>query len=151
MVLDTLMQAEKYYGLSEGIRKGLEYLQKTDFEQVQDGVHELEGKDIFVSITSYQTKETARFEAHEEYIDIQYVIAGSGEIVSYALVTTLGERTDAVKEKDIYFYDNADTQATDLYLLEGMFAIFMPQDGHKPGLKIETSKPIRKAVVKVRV
>lgn len=152
MILDTLNQAEKYFGLGEGIKKGLQYLLSTDFSQVEDGTHELEGRDLFVAVMSYQSKEKGRFEAHEKYIDIQYIIEGSGEIMGYAPVTELGEITESVKEKDIYFYDNADTAAeTKLIVKKGMFAIFMPQDGHKPSCALTVPEPMRKAVVKVRV
>lgn len=150
MILDTLNQAEKYFGLSPRIQMGLEYLQKTDFSQVQDGTYELDGRDVFVAVMSYQSKEKGRFEAHEQYIDIQYVIEGNGEIMGYAPVTELGERTDANEVKDIYFYDNAPA-GMNLIVKKGMFAIFMPQDGHKPSCMLTVPEPVRKAVVKVRV
>ena len=150
MILDTLNQAEKYFGLSRGIKMGLEYLQKTDFSQVKDGTYELDGREVFVAVMSYNSKEKGRFEAHEQYIDIQYVIEGNGEIMGYAPVTELGEMTEAKTEKDIYFYDNA-AEGIKLTVKKGMFAIFMPQDGHKPGCMLTVPEPIRKAVVKVRV
>lgn len=150
MILDTLNQAEKYFGLNPRIKMGLEYLQKTDFSQVQDGTYELDGRDVFVAVMSYNSKEKGRFEAHEQYIDIQYIIEGNGEIMGYAPVTELGEMTEARTEKDIYFYDNA-AEGIKLTVKKGMFAIFMPQDGHKPGCMLTVPEPIRKAVVKVRV
>ena len=101
MILDTLNQAEKYFGLDPRIKMGLEYLQKTDFSQVQDGTYELDGRDVFVAVMSYNSKEKGRFEAHEQYIDIQYIIEGNGEIMGYAPVTELGEMTEARTEKDI--------------------------------------------------
>ena len=150
MILDTLNQAEKYFCLSPRIKMGLEYLQKTDFSQVQDGTYELDGRDVFVAVMSYNSKEKGRFEAHEQYIDIQYIIEGNGEIMGYAPVTELGEMTEARTEKDIYFYDNA-AEGIKLTVKKGMFAIFMPQDGHKPSCMLTVPEPIRKAVVKVRV
>ena len=150
MILDTLNQAEKYFGLDPRIKMGLEYLQKTDFSQVKDGTYELDGRDVFVAVMSYNSKEKGRFEAHEQYIDIQYVIEGNGEIMGYAPVTELGEMTEAKTEKDIYFYDQA-AEGIKLTVKKGMFAIFMPQDGHKPGCMLTVPEPIRKAVVKVRV
>lgn len=150
MILDTLNQAEKYFGLSPRIKMGLEYLQKTDFSQVKDGTYELDGRNVFVAVMSYNSKEKGRFEAHEQYIDIQYVIEGNGEIMGYAPVTELGEMTEAKTEKDIYFYDQA-AEGIKLTVKKGMFAIFMPQDGHKPGCMLTVPEPIRKAVVKVRV
>ncbi len=150
MILDTLNQVEKYFGLDPRIKMGLEYLQKTDFSQVQDGTYELDGRDVFVAVMSYNSKEKGRFEAHEQYIDIQYIIEGNGEIMGYAPVTELGEMTEARTEKDIYFYDNA-AEGIKLTVKKGMFAIFMPQDGHKPSCMLTVPEPIRKAVVKVRV
>ena len=152
MILDTLNQAEKYFGLSRGIKMGLEYLQKTDFSQVKDGTYELDGRDVFVAVMSYNSKEKGRFEAHEQYIDIQCVIEGNGEFIGYAPATELGEITQANEEKDIYFYDNAPAAVEiKLPVKKGMFAVFMPQDGHKPGCMLTAPEPIRKAVVKVKV
>lgn len=152
MILDSLSNAEKYYGLGERVKKGLEYLQTTDFSQIQDGTYELEGKDLFVAIMSYQSKEVGRYEAHNKYMDIQYIINGSGEKMGYIPVTELGEITESVEEKDIYFYDQThQAKETLLQVRQGMFAVFMPQDGHKPGLALTGVESIRKAVVKVRV
>ena len=47
-------------------------------------------------------------------------------------------------------YDNA-AEGIKLTVKKGMFAIFMPQDGHKPSCMLTVPEPIRKAVVKVRV
>ncbi len=70
--------------------------------------------------------------------------------MGYGPGTGVGGRTEARTEKDIYFYDNA-AEGIKLTVKKGMFAIFMPQDGHKPGCMLTVPEPIRKAVVKVRV
>ncbi|RRD93929.1 DUF386 domain-containing protein [Clostridiales bacterium COT073_COT-073] len=152
MILDNLQNAQKYYGLSENIKKGLQYLEQTDFSKLEDGTYELDGRDVFVALMSYQSKMTSRFEAHHQYLDIQYVIDGSGEIMGYAPVEVLGEETEAAAEKDIYFYDNAKPEVeTKLLVKKGMFAIFFPGDGHRPSCAWNQPEAMRKAVVKIKV
>lgn len=152
MVTDYLSNAEKYYDLSEGIKKGLEYLVHTDFSQVEDGTYELDGRDVFVSIMSYQSKDSSRYEAHFKYLDIQYIIEGSGEIMGYLPIQAAGEISENLPERDICFYDEiGDAKETLVAVRQGMFTIFMPQDAHMPGLAWEEPENMRKAVVKVRV
>lgn len=152
MILDCLENAKKYYGLSENIKKGLEYLEQADFSKLEDGTYELDGKDLFVALMSYESMPTNRFEAHHHYLDIQYIVDGSGEIMGYAPVEVLGEETEAAEERDIYFYDNAKAEVeTKLLVKKGMFAIFFPGDGHRPSVAWNQPEAMRKAVVKIRV
>ena len=55
-------------------------------------------------------------------------------------------------EKDYALYtDPAAGVATMLPLVPGSFAIFLPQDGHKPGCISGSAMRIKKVVIKVQV
>lgn len=91
-----------------------------------------------------KTKEEARLETHNDFIDIQIPLSGE-EVMGYTPRTDLPEAAYNA-EKDITFYEGL---ATDyLTVKPGMFTIFFPEDAHAPGI---TPDGVRKVIVKVRV
>lgn len=149
MIIDSLDNVKHYRNLSERLKKGLEFLEEIDFESIEPGRYNIEGDDIFAMVQEYNTKSPsdAKVEAHERYIDIQYVVKGE-EYLGYAPLDDqdITEAYDA--EKDLVFF-NAETN--NIKLGERMFAILYPTDLHAPGVMIESSKPVKKVVVKVLV
>ncbi|MNV92125.1 Toxin-antitoxin biofilm protein TabA [compost metagenome] len=87
-------------------------------------------------------------EKHESYVDVQYLIAGE-ETIGWS---SLGENVKAAKaydsEQDYALYDPSPDEIL-LRLKPGMFAVFYPNDIHRPGMG-ESAK-IKKAVVKIHV
>jgi YhcH/YjgK/YiaL family protein len=102
-------------------------------------------------IQRYPTKDKADalFEAHKDYIDIQAIIDGE-ETIGYALTETLQDVVQPYKP-DVTKY--ADPQIfTEVKLAKGMFAIFYPDDAHKPCYDYRDGKSnVHKLVVKVKV
>ena len=77
MICDTLANIGTYTGISKRLAKGLNLLRETDFSTMEAGKYEVDGKDLFYMIQSYQSKEKNDTpEAHRKYIDIQYVLSG---------------------------------------------------------------------------
>ena len=93
MVYDDIGNAAIYYGLDEGIQKGLEFLQSNELSSWPDGEHEIDGENVYAVLRSYQTKPPAecRWEAHKKYIDIQYLISGE-ERIGCACIAQLRQR-----------------------------------------------------------
>ncbi|MGB5872238.1 MAG: YhcH/YjgK/YiaL family protein [Bacteroidota bacterium] len=146
MIVDTLDNALLYFGLGEGIKKGLLYLAGTDFSKLETGRHDIEGDQLFAIVQEYQTKplEKGKWEAHRRYWDIQYVVKGT-EQIHYANIEHLSAgEYDA--EKDFLGLEGKGDQVT---LREGMFAILSPQDAHMPGMAQGQSVAVSKVVVKV--
>ena len=132
--------------LNKRIVEGLNYLASTDFTNVEDGRHDLTDY-LYANIQTYQTKEDALFEAHRDYIDIQYIISGEEKIG----VTDYSSCTEAVaydKEKDIEFLNG---EGEYYPLKEGEYMILYPQDAHKPSISLNNQSTVRKVVVKVRI
>ena len=75
-----LKNAKTYYNLSKNIRIGLEWLEKTDLKNLEDGKYEIENETVYASVQTYITKDDAKYEAHKKYIDIQYMINGAEKI-----------------------------------------------------------------------
>ena len=149
MVTDTLKNAKLYYALGDGIKKGLKYLEETDFSKMPKGTHLLDGKDLYVMLNSYMTKKTdeAKPESHKNYIDIQYMYKGA-EYMGYASLENQQAAEPYNPEKDVIFY-NCGTSF--MKYNEGSFVIFFPDDIHAPGVASESISEVIKVVVKVRI
>ena len=132
--------------LNKRIVEGLNYLASTDFANVEDGRHELTDY-MYANIQTYQTKEDALFEAHRDYIDIQYVISGEEKIG----ITDYSSCFEAIaydKEKDIEFLHG---EGEFYPLRAGEYIILYPQDAHKPSISLNNQSTVRKVVVKVLI
>ena len=149
MVIDKLSNAEQYYGLSDRIGKALKYLQNTDLKNIEIGKHEIEGKNIFVVVSEYETKniEQGKWEAHRKYIDIQYVVSGK-EKIGYACINEMKVIGEYSEEKDVLFLEG---EGDFLLVNEGTFALFAPQDVHMPGIQVNSGQHVKKIVVKILV
>src|SRR5205085_4696393 len=85
MIVDRLGNASMYFGLGERLATALRYLQSTDLDAIQPGRYEVDGSRLFVLVQQYDTKpkEKGFWEAHRNYIDVQYVHQGV-ELIGYA-------------------------------------------------------------------
>lgn len=150
MILDSLENAEKYFGLGERIAAALRYLQSNDCTRLDAGKIPVQGEQVYALVQDYTTKrrENGVWEAHRRYIDVQFVAAGIEEM-GYAPLKTLSERTPYDEGKDFSLFDGPGSFVT---VPAGSFTIFFPQDGHIPGLAANGDpSPVRKVVVKVAV
>ncbi|MCK5737886.1 YhcH/YjgK/YiaL family protein, partial [bacterium] len=102
----------------------------------------------------YEThsRESAKFEAHHDYIDIQYITSGE-EIIEYHHATDLTPEAPYNPEKDCIFYPAEATPSHQIRLVPGVFCIFFPNELHMPGLHPMPEKPstVKKVVVKVKM
>jgi YhcH/YjgK/YiaL family protein len=148
MIIDSLKNAEAYYSLHPLFRKAFEYLKALDFSKAEPGKTELNGKDLFVSVTDndLKTEENAKMEVHNRYIDIQVPVSKPETYGWKARTELKGESEPFDEERDIqFFYDKGTTQVT---AVPGIFVVFFPQDGHAPCIG---KGRVRKIVVKVKI
>jgi biofilm protein TabA len=136
--------------LPPAIVKGLEYLKNTDFSQMAVGKYEIDGSDIFALVQECKTSPKAerKAEAHGKKIDIQFVIAGA-EMIGFALPNTANEvLEDRLEQKDNIFYKTVQDEA-ELLLTAGTYAIFFPEEVHRPCCRYGENSRLRKVVVKI--
>lgn len=139
--------------LPAGLVKGLKYLQSTDFSKVEVGKYELDGDKLFALVQEYQTgqKDEKKPEAHVKYIDIQYIAEGT-ELLGFAPLGPAGKlKEDLQPQKDMLIYENDVKDESSIILNKGEYAIFFPEDIHRPGCMAGSSSPVKKVVVKVAV
>jgi YhcH/YjgK/YiaL family protein len=143
--------AVSYYQHKERWDKAFKFLKESDLQNMELKKYEIEGTELFAPISEYMSKneETARYEAHKKYIDIQYVVSGK-ELIGIAPASQVKEVLEPYnEEKDIMFVTV--NQINNFEALPDRFFIFFPDDIHRPGLKDGENSPVRKAVVKVKV
>ena len=92
MLTSNLKVVEKYDYLTEKFRRGYEFLRTTDLKALAVGRVDIDGDDIYASVQEYTSlkADTCKFEAHNRYFDIQYVVEGE-EQFGYAKRENLTE------------------------------------------------------------
>lgn len=147
MIIDTLDNLEQYAALNPLFPKVVEFLKANDLNKMEDGKYEIEGKDLFVNITTSKgkTPDEAVIETHNKMIDIQIPLTAA-ETYGYTQRGALPE-VPYNAEKDITKIPDL---AANSYVTcqPGMMAIFFPQDGHAPC--IAGVPELRKAIFKIK-
>ena len=134
------------------IQRALAFLRTTDFSQLPVGEIEIEGRNIYAQVIDLTTRprEENRPEVHRRYIDIQYLASGE-EIIGFAPDSGNNQISQSLLEqRDIIFY-HASEHESFIEMIPGSYAIFFPQDVHRPACHKTVATPIRKIVVKVAI
>jgi YhcH/YjgK/YiaL family protein len=149
MIIDSLANAERYSSIHPLFAQAFEYIKSIDLKNAKIGKTDLsEGLKIIVAEKEGMTKEEsiAKFECHNQNIDIQLCISGKETIGWKSRQTCTLPKGEYNSEKDVLFYDDA----PDMYfeLSDNQFAIFFPEDVHAPMIGEEV---IKKLIVKVGI
>ena len=149
MIIDKLANSDLYCFENKRIKAAIDFLKETDFSKIEDGKYEIDGENIYYIKTKYLTKQTdeAQLEAHKKYIDVQYVFKGI-EKVGYAPLMSQKVFKEYDSENDYMLFDE---ECDYLNFREGMFAVFFPEDLHKPGININGPEEVIKIVIKVKI
>lgn len=148
MIVDRIENYKMYLGLNSGLKEGFEFLMSNNLPMLEDGRHEIDGDKVFAMVSSYNTKEHNETfpEAHDKYIDIQYIASGE-EMMGYAdRVEGLVVEKEYDEENDVLLFNE------ETYLIpfkKGTFFILYPNDLHQPGIELDDSDIVKKVVIKV--
>ena len=137
-------------GLSPVLAEGLRHLAQTDWKAMPVGRHEVGRQGMFALVSEYETadKKTKQPEAHEKYIDIQWLAEGE-EIIGYSQWSKEYEIVEEdLAQRDIVFFAEVQREV-DLLLVSGSFAIFFPWDVHRPGCANSQPGKVKKVVLKI--
>lgn len=148
MILDSLSNADKYIHLHPRFAKAFEFIKSQNLETIEVGKYPIDGPELHASVSEKDgyTREDAKFEAHNNWLDIQVCPVGKEQIGWSARERVSSPIGEYNPEKDVTFFsDKPDTYFT---LQAGQFAIFYPEDVHAPQIG---EGPIKKLVVKVKL
>lgn len=132
MILDSLQNSAHYESLNPYFKQAFDFIKQNDWSKQEPGKIILDGKNCFINFMEQagKTEEAAKFETHNDYVDIQVPIDGT-EIMGFIPTHEL-QLPDAPynPEKDITKYSD---KGGALITVKPMhFAIFWPWDGHQP-------------------
>ncbi|SDD24245.1 YhcH/YjgK/YiaL family protein [Paenibacillus sp. UNCCL117] len=140
---------EKMY--APAIREALAYLRKTDLAALEPGRHEIDGDRMFCMISECETSPLSqrKAESHRAYIDVHCVLSGA-EKIGFARWSEEQEVVeDLLASGDALLYDELRDEA-ELWMRPGSYAVFLPNDLHRPGGRLGEEPKVRKAVVKIK-
>lgn len=148
MIIDTLANADKYKSNHPLFAKAFAWIKSQQMDSMEPGKFPIDGTDLHASVSLKDGLKAAdaKFEAHNNYIDIQVCPAGTEQIGWKPRGTCVNPKGDYNTEKDVIFY--SDAPDTYFSLQAGQFAIFFPEDVHAPMIG---EGPIKKLVVKVKL
>lgn len=133
-----------------GLNTALEFLHSCNAD-IPDGKVELDGRNVYAIIQSYNTKDEAdspRFEAHRKYIDIQFLLAGR-ELMGWAPLESLTITEPYDSDKDILFGTAPKSSSAFTSFTAGQAIMLSPADAHAPGLTSSNPCDVKKVVVKI--
>jgi YhcH/YjgK/YiaL family protein len=134
----------------KGLEPALEYLAKLDPASVVPGRTPIVGDEVYAQASKYTTKaiETARFEAHKKFLDVQYVVSGQETIGFLPSTEGLTLLEPYNPDKDVEFFAVPSSYAR-LLMHAGEFALFRAGEAHMPNCHLEGPHEVVKVVVKV--
>lgn len=148
MILDSLLNLDRYAGAHPRFQDAFAWLKKQDLASLENGRYEIDGDALYAMVMTVENvgHDAARLEGHRRYIDIQAAVQGKDEI-GWSLLGALERASDGYDEgKDVQFFAGA----PDVWLPveTGSFCLLFPHDLHAPCAGVG---PLKKVVVKVAV
>lgn len=151
MILDKLENQNLYVNTNSNLKKAFDFLLNNNLEELADGKYEIDSNNVFAMVQSYTSKNEVekKWESHQKYIDIQYIVKGN-ETIMWTPIEQLNVSEDYSEEKDVTFYKNGG-HSSNLNLKDNYFCILFPEDAHKPGCSFGEPMNIKKVVLKIKL
>ena len=150
MIIDSLANASRYYGVHPLFEKAFAYINSIDLVSIEPGKSDIDGDQLRAIFSNKKGMSAAesiqKFECHDKHIDIQLVIKGKETMGWKPRNTCLAQKGEYNIEKDVVFYNDA----PDMYftLSDLQFVIFFPEDVHAPMIAEDA---VQKLVIKVKI
>ena len=148
MIFSSLSQSDRYAALHPLFSRAFDYIRNTDLFALAPGRYHILGEDLIAIVEHApgKTREVAKLEAHQRYIDIQLVLDGIEEMGWKPLADCYNPVSEHSMEKDIRFFHDA--IASWITVPPDHFCIFFPEDAHAP---LVADGQVRKVIFKIAV
>ncbi len=145
MIFDRMERLSQYKGLNANLDRLIDFALSRDADALNPGKNDVDGDNCWVmrNVAGLQP-ETALFERHMAYIDLQIPL-DEGEIITVRPVEDL---TWPPSDQETQFTEGP--AGTPLDLVPGTFAIFFPGDAHNCGISKSGQTQVRKLVGKAK-
>lgn len=128
-----------------------EFIKQISIEMAE-GIYDIDGKDIYANIMSYETKlqSDCAIEAHDKYIDIQFTLIGEEGISVYPREELKCISKDSAR--DVYTFEIADCRPQiQICNRAGWFSLIETNEAHRPQESInEKCAVVKKGVIKIK-
>lgn len=151
MIYDKTSNWQHYFPKNEIWQKVFAFVEKCSAD-TEPGRHAIAGEDAYASVSSYVTKPQNEgfYEAHRKQIDVQILLKGR-ESICVTNIDGLSINSGYNAEKDCVLFNDPQRLPAVTPLTEGLFAVFFPDDAHKPALNYGASaENVKKMVVKIQ-
>ncbi len=144
MVLGRLADWHRYAALNPRFEEAFRFLEKA--ATLENGRYDLGGR-MYVNLNDVKTRpvESYNFEAHRQYIDIQFLIGGHS-VLTWGETGALSPACAYDADKDYQLFEG---EGRAVQVKDGDFYILWPEDAHKPHGTDGEASAYRVAVVKV--
>ena len=152
MIYDSVGNIDTYCDPDDAISIAVDFVNNFDTSQ-PDGRYEVRGDKIFALVQTVATADASekKFEAHDNHVDVQMVLEGQERHDVVLLdIENLEIEKDYSVEDDVMFFETPE-QFSSIIMKPGMFVVYGPDDGHRPGCSIDSSQTIRKVCVKIKI
>lgn len=143
--------AVSYFKNKDRWDKAFAFMKDNDLTKLELRRYDIDGDNLFALIQEYVSKnvEDARFESHQRYIDVQYVVSGKEKMG----IASVSQKQDVLEPYDATNDIEFMTVSQDVSCKASpeRFFIFFPSDLHRPGLKDGENSQVRKVVLKLKI
>ena len=134
------------------IQEAIRYCRETDVSGLGESGISLR-EDAMVALICdrvTEVKEKKLPEVHRRYAELQFVAEGSEQIGYYPDRGDNEVFLDCLDEKDtLYYQENPKSGEIMLQMTPGTYAVFFPEDVHRPFCQVEEPARVKKIVVKI--
>lgn len=150
MISGNITRGKAYDVSTPKFATAFAFLKRDDLAMLPEGWVELENG-VRASVQHYTTSpaEELKYEAHERFFDIQFIVDGE-EVIGCTFRDGLKIETPYDAKNDVTFYQTPSVHGG-VYLKAGDYAIFAPEDVHQPRCAADGPMRVIKIVVKVPV
>ncbi len=148
MILDNIKNLSLYENVHSQIKRCVEFLTQTNVAELAPGKYEIDGKNLYFNVLEYETKAPNLFEAHDKYADLQYVVEGK-ERMDYAPRAECKAETEYDEVKDVIKISAE--KFSPISVKSGEFALFLPDDAHRPNVTDGEVTKNKKIVFKIKL
>lgn len=130
------------------IDKAIDYIRMMDPETIPAGTYPIEEHSMYAMVQETTTGANDCLESHASFVDVQYLAKGAEKIGFLRAGEAVDVAKDALDVNDVIFFRHAGPES-EIILRPGMFAVFFPNDLHRPCCQVEAGAKIKKVVIKI--
>ncbi len=148
MIYDLIENKDLYADLGDKFKKAFDFLIEAQKNGVEKGKHIIDGENVYANVSEYDTLTEGVYEAHKDYIDLQYVLEGHEDLY-WKNIKDCTVTKEYEKDGDYMLLSAEEPVVLDMPA--GNFAILYPDDAHAPSRAHKEVCHVKKIVVKIKV